>query len=372
METKCSNCGSWIQCSEGQEGHLVRCPFCGEPTTLDERKSQAAQKIETGKADAHVPIVLEPSGLKLVHESMLSASFSQGGRLLGLCAVAMGADGSIATATVGGKANSESAKVGGQNTGHERTPAILRFAAITADEAMLLKQAGSTLLVALNEARAGTQWPKAMTRIWGEPLPDDLLSTVRVVAARIFEEFQERSQFGAGKSRSLGGMTATVHDLVTRKLSTIPLAELADGMVQMKVDREGMVWINPGQLSSLAAGPILHPSFSDALRKRIRERIMEPLAEVYPRTLDEWEDGFRREQNAEREIAVWLVVTERYTAYVNAHELSKAQRQEVFDLMLHCTMVPNRAAFWATVSHQCLTRDQVEAAISPFKVNWRD
>jgi len=98
---------------------------------------------------------------------------------------------------------------------------------------------------------------------------------------------------------------------------------------------------------------------------------MEPLAEVYPCTLDEWEDGFLRERNAEREIAVWLLISEHFTAFVNAHQLSRAQRQEAFELMVGCTTVSNKAAFWATASPKSLTREQVKAVIAPFEKKWR-
>jgi hypothetical protein len=104
----------------------------------------------------------------------------------------------------------------------------------------------------------------------------------------------------------------------------------------------------------------------------MKEGIMEPLSEVFPKTLSEWEDGFRRDANAEQEIAVWLVIATRFEAFVNANRLDTIQRKEVFDLMLHCTMVPNRAAFWATVQPRSLTREQVEGVIAPFLINWRD
>lgn len=369
MEDKCSHCGSWILCDAVQEGDTIPCPFCGNPTTLNDRKSQAGQKMDQGEVDFHIPVVLEPSGLTFVYEQELSASFPQGGRLLGQCGVSIGSDGSIVMGAAGGKVDSDASKATDSEIGDDGIPETPCFAAITPEEEILFDNAIETLRVALNEARAGTRWPNAMVRIWGEPLPDDLLSTARNVAGHILEEFQQNSQFGAGKSRPFGNKTAHVLDLATGKLSSMPLLELNDKMRQVKVEGVGKVWVKSS--SCLCAGPVLHPPLCDTLRQRIKECIMEPLVEVHPQTLDQWEDAFRRERNAEREIAVWLVISERFTAFVNAHQLSKAQRKEVFQLMLRCMSVPNQAAFWATVNPKTLTREQVKAVIAPFENKWR-
>jgi len=243
MEEKCSHCGSWILYEAVQEGDTMPCPFCGNPTTLNDRKSQAAQKMDQGKVDFHIPVVLEPSGLTIVSGQELSASFSQGGRLLGLCSVSIGADGSIIIGGVGGKADSDASKASDSEIGDDSIPETARFAAITPEEEILFDNAIETLRVALNEAKAGTRWPNAMVRIWGEPLPDDLLSTARNVADEILEAFQQKSQFGAGKSRPLSDKTAHVYDLATRKLSSMPLLELNDEMLQVKVEGVGKVWV---------------------------------------------------------------------------------------------------------------------------------
>jgi hypothetical protein len=371
MEDKCLHCGSWILCDAVQEGDTIPCPFCGNPTTLNDRKSQAGQKMDQGKVDFHIPVVLEPSGPTFVSGQELSASFSQGGRLLGLCGVSIGADGSIVIGAVGGKVDSDATKASDSEIGSDSIPEMARFAAITPEEEILFDNAMETLRVALNEANAGTRWPNAMVRIWGEPLPDDLLSTARTVAGDILEEFQQKSQFGAGKSYPLRDKTAHVFDPATGKLSSMPLLELNDEMMRVKVEGVGKVWVKSSQVSCLPAGPVLHPPLCDTLRQRIKECIMEPLLEVHPQTLDQWEDAFRRERNAEREIAVWLVISGRFMAFVNAHQLSKAQRKEVFQLMLRCTFVPNQAAFWATVNPKTLTREQVKAVIAPFENKWR-
>jgi hypothetical protein len=167
--------------------------------------------------------------------------------------------------------------------------------------------------------------------------------------------------------------TARVYDFHTEKVSVIPLAELAQNMTEADVVGVGRVWIQTKQFVEQVVehGPIIHSPLSDKLRERIKTEIMEPLLEVYPKTLDEWDDGFRRDQNAEREIAVWLVLARRYKEFSKENSLNKPQKKEAFKVMLHCTMVPNREAFWETFRPQFLKRKQVEAAIAPFEKNWR-
>jgi hypothetical protein len=162
-----------------------------------------------------------------------------------------------------------------------------------------------------------------------------------------------------------------VYDLVTKKLSLIPKAELAHGMIEIYFMPLGRVWVQQSQLDANAVkGPIVHPPLSPELRNSIKERIVESLSEVCPTTLSEWEDGFRRDVNAERQIAKWFVIAERFQKFVALNQLNTAQRKEVFDLMVHCTQVPDLAAFWETFRPESLSREQVEAAIAPFETNW--
>jgi hypothetical protein len=160
-----------------------------------------------------------------------------------------------------------------------------------------------------------------------------------------------------------------VYDQGTKKLSVIPQSELGHGMTEGCVQGVGTVWIQRSQLKTTKA-PFCHPPLSEKMKHVIEEKIMEPLSEVRPLTLREWEDGFRRDLNAEEEIAVWCVIAERFKLFVESHQLSKAQRQEVFMVMLRCTQVPSREAFWETFQPQSITREHVEAAIAPFERNW--
>jgi hypothetical protein len=214
--------------------------------------------------------------------------------------------------------------------------------------------------------------------LWGKNIIDALRAyKEQYVKAMVIDvedeaELDQVTQFVRSVKLSPQGNMVEVFDFVTEKVTTIPRAELGHGMTQLHLVGVGPVWVQPSQLGTYTKeGPIFHPPLGTEIRKFIKERILEPLLEVQPQTLGDWEDGFRHDLHAKEQIAVWVVIAERFTAFVNGNQLNKTQRKEVFDLMLHCTNVPNRAAFWETVHLKSLTREQAEAVIAPFEKNWR-
>src|SRR5690349_5054197 len=101
-----------------------------------------------------------------------------------------------------------------------------------------------------------------------------------------------------------------VFDSDTGKITTIPAAELAPGMVRITVQgMEGEFWADA---SKLKQSPYRHPPFSEEVRDILRN-IQQALEEVYPLSLEQWEDGFRRDTNAEREIAFWQHLSRVYS-----------------------------------------------------------
>jgi hypothetical protein len=86
-------------------------------------------------------------------------------------------------------------------------------------------------------------------------------------------------------------------------------------------------------ISELELGPIRHAELSAALDERIRR--FEPIfAEVYPRTHDEWLDGFKRDLNPEAEIVIWEGMASSFASFVQKYPLSPDARKEAFGLLL--------------------------------------
>jgi len=75
--------------------------------------------------------------------------------------------------------------------------------------------------------------------------------------------------------------------------------------------------------------------FPLATKQRL-ERMREALAEVYPMSQDDWEAGFRKDANPEREIALWEYVTKFYMYFANKRVPSAAGRQELLTYLLAC------------------------------------
>src|SRR5687768_10453326 len=96
--------------------------------------------------------------------------------------------------------------------------------------------------------------------------------------------------------------TVRVFDFETKQLTTIPAAELAPGMVQARVQGIGTVYISAGQAVKLQG--FRHPPMPE-MRENFA-KIKASLDEVFPMSLEQWENGFRRDTNPEREIAFWL------------------------------------------------------------------
>ena len=56
--------------------------------------------------------------------------------------------------------------------------------------------------------------------------------------------------------------------------------------------------------------------------------------EHYPRTIEEWEDGFCRDLHPEQEIAIWLVMVEKYERALKRRTFTPAERNDIFRMVL--------------------------------------
>lgn len=98
----------------------------------------------------------------------------------------------------------------------------------------------------------------------------------------------------------------------------IPVSELRPGVIQVRVHgSDEIVWASPEQLRE---GEVKHPEFDEGIRDYIRQ-IQAAFAEQRPPTFEEWEDGFRRDANPTREIAIWSHAADIFTAFAS-HEPS--------------------------------------------------
>lgn len=133
---------------------------------------------------------------------------------------------------------------------------------------------------------------------------------------------------------------ANVYDLETHRVSTIPKAELAPGMIQVKIGGlAGMHWVNSAQWNpdKQPAAALRHPPFTGEAKADIEE-IARSFPDVYDHGLTFWETGFRKDKNPLLEINLWRIVAEVYRERSTGKPL--AYRQELFRLLQACFSAP--------------------------------
>lgn len=90
-------------------------------------------------------------------------------------------------------------------------------------------------------------------------------------------------------------------------------------------------------IESIKPGPIrhknLHPLYVNSIRL-----IRASLFDVYPKSLEFWLDGFKRDLNPEREIAIWERIATVYLEYSSLQELSIEQKHAAFSVIVLLSM----------------------------------
>src|SRR5438477_2186522 len=138
-----------------------------------------------------------------------------------------------------------------------------------------------------------------------------------------------KRRFGHGRS---SGEMVPFFDVESGRVVQIPATELRPGAVQARVQGiEGLVWLLPDQLKP---GEVKHPPFDEDVRAYIRQ-IQAAFAEHRPLSFEEWEDGFRRDAEPAREIALWSHAADVYTAFAGT-EPSPERRKDVYRCIVAC------------------------------------
>jgi hypothetical protein len=150
-------------------------------------------------------------------------------------------------------------------------------------------------------------------------------------------------------------------DVEAGRVVRIPASELRPGAVQVRLQgSEEVVWALPDQLRQ---SEVRHPEFGEDVRDYIR-RIQAAFAEQRPLSFEEWEEGFRRDADPEREIAIWLHAADVYTA-LTADEPSADRRRDVYRCLVAC-MTTGPDAVWHVLRPELLSRQEAEQVVRRF------
>jgi hypothetical protein len=151
------------------------------------------------------------------------------------------------------------------------------------------------------------------------------------------------------------------YDVETGRVVQIPASELRPGTVQVRVQGiAGVVWVLPHQLKQ---GEIKHPEFEEGVREYIRQ-IQAAFAEHRPLSFEEWEEGFRRDANPAREIALWSHAADVYTAFVGT-EPSAERRRDVYRCIIAC-LTTGPDSVWQVLKPEVLSRPEAEQVVNRF------
>jgi hypothetical protein len=90
-------------------------------------------------------------------------------------------------------------------------------------------------------------------------------------------------------------------------------------------------------LDELEPGPIRHAELSPDLVARIKNLHL-ALDEVYPSSLADWLDDFRRDLHPEQEVVWWERLAQCYITYRDRQDLNAKQRQAAFKILLNINL----------------------------------
>jgi hypothetical protein len=155
-----------------------------------------------------------------------------------------------------------------------------------------------------------------------------------------------------------------IFDFANKSITTIPARELAPGMVQARIPGiDGEVWIEARQ--AISYDSYRHPPFSEKTHQIFRY-LRKTFIGVYPGTLEEWEDGFRRDGHPAREISYWIHGAEVFGHFTSGRVLSREKRKDIFAVVLNC-MNNGPEYVRMTTNLRTLSSKQVRKIVNYFK-----
>ena len=153
-----------------------------------------------------------------------------------------------------------------------------------------------------------------------------------------------------------------VYDFDHQEILWVSMDDLPARFLQVQMEGvDHPVWVDPERLRQ---GQYQQPPFGPEVRA-VFAQLKASLDEVYPRTIDEWEDGFRRDRNPEKEIAIWLHIAEVYETFTCGRPLSLEAKQDYLKVLLACGTMPHEHVL-KRVSLPALTEDEAAAAIAAY------
>ncbi|MBI4569778.1 MAG: hypothetical protein HY719_15405 [Planctomycetes bacterium] len=116
-----------------------------------------------------------------------------------------------------------------------------------------------------------------------------------------------------------------------------------------------------GEPGELVAPPTLDTDTVDRIRC-----VAQQLQEVHPAAQEEWEVGFLRSRDLERDLASWERLTDTYVWIVETFHVPRRKRQEVWSILLLASMEGGELAL-AEFPLVLLTEEERDAVVHHFR-----
>ncbi len=150
-------------------------------------------------------------------------------------------------------------------------------------------------------------------------------------------------------------------DAETGRVVRIPASELHSGAIQIRLQgSDEVIWALAEQLHQ---GEIKHPEFDEGIREYVR-RIQAAFAEHRSLSFEEWEEGFRRDANPEKEIALWTHAANVYTAFAG-NEPAADRRKDIYRCIMTC-LTTGPDAVWKVLRPELLSQVEAEQVVNRF------
>jgi hypothetical protein len=156
--------------------------------------------------------------------------------------------------------------------------------------------------------------------------------------------------------------TVRVYDPTTKTVTEMPASQLTPNMILVQFQGlDGVHWVDARELTM---GERHAESFPEDIRDLLRD-LKAQLDEVYPMSLEQWEDGFLRDAHPEQEIALWLHVADIYSRFTGERSLSLEQRKEYFRFLATC-MNSSRERVLRLYRPQLISQEEAEKVITAY------
>ncbi len=125
-----------------------------------------------------------------------------------------------------------------------------------------------------------------------------------------------------------------VRDIKTGKFSVVLKKNLGEEMILVENEKSGKkYWVNRYDL--IQSG-YRHPPFSGEIKQRLLT-LMNTFSEVSKfKNYEKWEDGFRRDNNPEREIKVWEYIAKQYKKFSPKYKFIE-EKLDIYYLLITCS-----------------------------------